>query len=66
MKLSAPTDKKRCPETTETRVTQVSSGQLAGGKPTGTGTFFEPTVLVDVDQSMSCMTEETLGPPSPW
>ncbi|HEX7428356.1 MAG TPA: aldehyde dehydrogenase family protein, partial [Mycobacterium sp.] len=27
-----------------------------GGKPTGIGTFFEPTVLVDVDQSMSCMT----------
>ena len=23
-----------------------------GGKPTGTGTFFEPTVLADVDQSM--------------
>jgi acyl-CoA reductase-like NAD-dependent aldehyde dehydrogenase len=35
---------------------------LTGGKPTGTGTFFEPTVLVDVDQSMSCMTEETFGP----
>lgn len=36
-----------------------------GGKPTGTGTFFEPTVLVDVDQSMSCMTEETFGPTLP-
>jgi len=38
---------------------------LTGGKPTGTGTFFEPTVLVDVDQSMSCMTEETFGPTLP-
>jgi acyl-CoA reductase-like NAD-dependent aldehyde dehydrogenase len=36
-----------------------------GGKPTGTGTYFEPTVLVDVDQSMSCMTEETFGPTLP-
>ena len=65
MKLSAPTDKKRHPETTETTVTQEISVQLAGGKPTGTGTFFEPTVLVDVDQSMSCMTEETFGPTLP-
>lgn len=35
---------------------------LTGGKPTGHGTFFEPTVLVDVDQSMACMNEETFGP----
>jgi len=38
---------------------------LTGGKPTGTGTFFEPTVLADVDHSMSCMTEETFGPTLP-
>lgn len=45
----------------------VGSGARAvtGGKPTGTGTFFEPTVLVDVDHSMSCMTEETFGPTLP-
>jgi acyl-CoA reductase-like NAD-dependent aldehyde dehydrogenase len=36
-----------------------------GGKPTGKGTFFEPTVLIDVEQSMSCMTEETFGPTLP-
>jgi betaine-aldehyde dehydrogenase len=30
-----------------------------------TGAFFEPTVLVDVDQSMSCMREETFGPTLP-
>jgi acyl-CoA reductase-like NAD-dependent aldehyde dehydrogenase len=36
-----------------------------GGKPTGAGTFFQPTVLADVDQSMSCMTEETFGPTLP-
>ncbi|GAB2661340.1 aldehyde dehydrogenase family protein [Nocardia goodfellowii] len=36
-----------------------------GGKSTGTGTFFEPTVLVDVDHSMSCVTEETFGPTVP-
>jgi acyl-CoA reductase-like NAD-dependent aldehyde dehydrogenase len=45
----------------------VSKGAkaLTGGKPTGVGTFFEPTVLVDVDQSMSCMQEETFGPTLP-
>ncbi len=36
-----------------------------GGKPTGIGTFFQPTVLADVEQSMSCMTEETFGPTLP-
>jgi acyl-CoA reductase-like NAD-dependent aldehyde dehydrogenase len=36
-----------------------------GGKPTGIGTFFQPTVLADVDQSMSCMREETFGPTLP-
>ncbi|WP_435874030.1 aldehyde dehydrogenase family protein [Nocardia fluminea] len=38
---------------------------LTGGKATGPGTFFEPTVLVDVDHSMSCITEETFGPTIP-
>ena len=36
-----------------------------GGRATGVGTFFEPTVLVDVDQSMSCIREETFGPTIP-
>ena len=45
----------------------VAAGARAvvGGKPTGTGTFFEPTVLVDVDHSMACMTAETFGPTIP-
>ncbi|MEV0077697.1 aldehyde dehydrogenase family protein [Nocardia neocaledoniensis] len=38
---------------------------LTGGRPTGVGTFFEPTVLVDVDHSMSCLREETFGPTIP-
>ena len=39
---------------------------LAGGKRArGPGRFFEPTVLVDVDHSMSAMTEETFGPTLP-
>jgi acyl-CoA reductase-like NAD-dependent aldehyde dehydrogenase len=29
------------------------------------GRFFEPTVLVDVDHTMRCMTEETFGPTLP-
>jgi acyl-CoA reductase-like NAD-dependent aldehyde dehydrogenase len=39
---------------------------LTGGHArTGTGRFYEPTVLVDVDHSMACMTEETFGPTLP-
>jgi acyl-CoA reductase-like NAD-dependent aldehyde dehydrogenase len=36
-----------------------------GGRPTGVGTFFQPTVLADVDNSMTCMKEETFGPTLP-
>jgi acyl-CoA reductase-like NAD-dependent aldehyde dehydrogenase len=39
---------------------------LTGGQRTTTaGSFYPPTVLVDVDHSMSCMTEETFGPTLP-
>ncbi|MCW2495024.1 aldehyde dehydrogenase family protein [Jatrophihabitans sp.] len=38
---------------------------LTGGKVGATGTFYEPTVLVDVNQSMACMREETFGPTIP-
>jgi acyl-CoA reductase-like NAD-dependent aldehyde dehydrogenase len=39
---------------------------LTGGHEVqGPGRFFEPTVLVDVDHSMKCMTEETFGPTLP-
>ncbi|MEA2448743.1 MAG: hypothetical protein QOG63_675 [Thermoleophilaceae bacterium] len=39
---------------------------LVGGKAAaGPGRFWEPTVLVDVDHSMECMTEETFGPTLP-
>lgn len=39
---------------------------LTGGKRTeGKGSFYPPTVLVDVDHSMACMTEETFGPTLP-
>src|SRR6201991_3414439 len=39
---------------------------LTGGKRTsGEGSFYPPTVLVDVDHSMTCMTEETFGPTLP-
>jgi acyl-CoA reductase-like NAD-dependent aldehyde dehydrogenase len=39
---------------------------VAGGhrKP-GPGRFYEPTVLIDVDHTMRCMTEETFGPTLP-
>ncbi|GAB90819.1 aldehyde dehydrogenase family protein [Gordonia rhizosphera] len=38
---------------------------VTGGAPTGVGTFFAPTVLADVEQSMSCIQEETFGPTLP-
>jgi acyl-CoA reductase-like NAD-dependent aldehyde dehydrogenase len=39
---------------------------LTGGhRAAGKGTFFEPTVLVDVDHTMKAMTEETFGPTLP-
>ncbi len=36
-----------------------------GGKATGSGGFFEPTILLDVDHSMACMRDETFGPTIP-
>jgi acyl-CoA reductase-like NAD-dependent aldehyde dehydrogenase len=36
-----------------------------GSQAPGAGRFFEPTVLVDVDHTMKCMTEETFGPTLP-
>jgi acyl-CoA reductase-like NAD-dependent aldehyde dehydrogenase len=36
-----------------------------GHRLAGEGTFFEPTVLTDVDHSMEAMTEETFGPTLP-
>jgi acyl-CoA reductase-like NAD-dependent aldehyde dehydrogenase len=39
---------------------------LTGGNARrGHGRFYEPTLLVDVDHSMACMTEETFGPTVP-
>ena len=39
---------------------------LVGGKRgEGAGDFYEPTLLVDVDHTMECMTEETFGPTLP-
>ena len=45
---------------------QKGAKVLTGGhvRP-GAGRFYEPTVLVDVDHSMKCMTEETFGPTLP-
>jgi acyl-CoA reductase-like NAD-dependent aldehyde dehydrogenase len=38
---------------------------VGGHRRDGGGSFFEPTVLVDVDHTMLCMTEETFGPTLP-
>jgi acyl-CoA reductase-like NAD-dependent aldehyde dehydrogenase len=45
---------------------QKGARVLVGGNVgPGPGRFFEPTVLVDVDHTMKCMTEETFGPTLP-
>ena len=53
--------------TTSPTRSQKGARVLAGGqrRPPGAGRFFEPTVLVDVDHTMKCMTEETFGPTLP-
>ena len=38
---------------------------VGGHRREGQGMFYEPTVLVDVDHTMECMTEETFGPTLP-
>jgi acyl-CoA reductase-like NAD-dependent aldehyde dehydrogenase len=38
---------------------------VGGKRADGPGRFFEPTVLLDVDHSMDCMTKETFGPTIP-
>jgi len=38
---------------------------VGGKRADAPGPFFEPTVLVNVDQSMSCVREETFGPTLP-
>ena len=39
---------------------------VTGGEPgAGPGRFYPPTILTDVDHSMSCMVEETFGPTLP-
>jgi acyl-CoA reductase-like NAD-dependent aldehyde dehydrogenase len=38
---------------------------VGGHRLPGRGRYFEPTVLVDVDHTMRCMTEETFGPTLP-
>ena len=38
---------------------------VGGHRRTGQGRYYEPTVLLDVDHSMDCMTEETFGPTLP-
>jgi acyl-CoA reductase-like NAD-dependent aldehyde dehydrogenase len=42
-----------------------ATAATGGKRGSGAGSFFEPTVLVDVDHSMACMTEETFGPTLP-
>ena len=38
---------------------------VGGSRRPGPGQFFEPTLILDVDHSMLCMTEETFGPTLP-
>ncbi|VEG51520.1 aldehyde dehydrogenase [Mycolicibacterium aurum] len=42
-----------------------ATAATGGRRAPGPGSFYLPTVLVDVDHSMACMTEETFGPTLP-
>ncbi len=44
---------------------QSGARVLVGGARGKEGNFFAPTLLVDVDHNMTCMTEETFGPTLP-
>ena len=48
-----------------TRAPRAPACSTGGHARTDGGRFYEPTVLVDVDHSMACMTEETFGPTVP-
>src|SRR5277367_1328537 len=43
----------------------VANGATIATGGTATGRFFEPTILLDVDHSMTCMRDETFGPTVP-
>jgi acyl-CoA reductase-like NAD-dependent aldehyde dehydrogenase len=44
---------------------QDAGARVLTGGAAGVGSFFDPTVLVDVDHTMSCIREETFGPTLP-
>jgi acyl-CoA reductase-like NAD-dependent aldehyde dehydrogenase len=46
-------------------VAKGARAPVGGHRREGTGDFYEPTLLLDVDHSMECMTEETFGPTLP-
>jgi acyl-CoA reductase-like NAD-dependent aldehyde dehydrogenase len=49
----------------EDAVAKGAKVAVGGKRADGPGRFFEPTVLLDVDHSMDCMTKETFGPTLP-
>ena len=46
-------------------VAKGARAPVGGHRGQGPGDFYEPTLLLDVDHSMECMTEETFGPTLP-
>ena len=46
-------------------VAKGARAAVGGHKAQGPGDFYEPTLLLDVDHTMECMTEETFGPTLP-
>jgi acyl-CoA reductase-like NAD-dependent aldehyde dehydrogenase len=46
-------------------VAKGARAPVGGKRGQGPGDFYEPTLLLDVDHSMECMTEETFGPTLP-
>ena len=46
-------------------ISKGARAAVGGHRREGRGDFYEPTLLLDVDHSMECMTEETFGPTLP-
>ncbi|GAC1436764.1 MAG: aldehyde dehydrogenase family protein [Solirubrobacteraceae bacterium] len=63
--LTFPPQLETVAEHVEDAVAKGAKVLVGGHRREGPGLFYEPTVLVDVDHTMKCMTEETFGPTLP-
>jgi acyl-CoA reductase-like NAD-dependent aldehyde dehydrogenase len=63
--MTSPSQTDLVEEHVDDAVAHGARAVVGGKRGQGPGDFFEPTLLLDVDHSMECMTEETFGPTLP-